>query len=506
MSVWSDVGNGLAAGASTAGNAVEGGVDTACDGAEAVVIGGCDAAEAGTTFVSDAVDTATGASNGGGPAATAVTVVVNVVLGVVDGVLDFVKAATHSGFESLRDIGGIFGGLLRGDFGYAAGRFIDLLGQIAFGLLLILRVLALGYFVGAIVRRYKRDALRRFVEGLLASTFGQPQLGAIRRRLRLTGGGIWGLRLAATHKVCMFDSDHTPLWSLHQDGSLDLYALAGLWSSDTRRNSGRIYPHDCPTSVVMFVHENGSETRATRFGLSRYINDPKHPGRIRVYAMSRRAIAQKLRMARVKCEEIGVRLSWNDSERFYLLGQSDTHEITTTQELNFSGNGDNTYFADRGLRTGTAGDDCTPLALGIFNFAPGNFGLVVGRDDLDSKTPPEPCPTGGRTDGCCMVIKRRTDGPPPAALGSAVVHRDFWPTHFARFILAHELGHYFGLCHKGNETWEHIMFSNAAWKASGRPVPLSGTPPFYWHDEPIFTLENGKNAWRFIVQQMPHCL
>jgi hypothetical protein len=29
---------------------------------------------------------------------------------------------------------------------------------------------------------------------------------------------------------------------------------------------------------------------------------------------------------------------------------------------------------------------------------------------------------------------------------------------------------------------------------------------YYWESEPHFTLEDGKNAWRFIVDQLPTCI
>ena len=537
MGFWSDVGNGAAAAASTVGNAIENGSDAIIDTVEDVV-----------ATVGDGIAAVPGAINDGA-AATGNQVVAGigaVVAGVAMGFVNFVRDVGHSTANIFRDVAGVLGGTLRGDFGYAFTHLVESILDLGNVLLAFGRLVTGGYFVGAIEVYRKRNELRAFVEDLLASTFGgdASRLSMIRSHVGLTGG-TWGLPMRATHRRFMLDSatmdaGATPLWSLHAAGTIDLYALAGLWSSDQMRNSFRVWPHATPTSVVYMVGDDGTEgMRADRFFLSRYINDLKHPGRIRIYAMSRSAVAERLQVASDKCEGLGVNLIWNDGERFSWMRGYASFEITTPEEIFFSinqrsaANGDisldrpGSWLIAKGLRSrvdrtvseaaDAKAEDGMPVAFAVFQYNARNatnYGFTAGRAIAQGASA-LPCATAGRTDACCSRIARMTvpvvPTPPPtpplpaAPLGSGVFHRDFWPNTGARYILAHELGHYLGLCHVGHSGLDNIMFS---------PDPRVGLVPItagmflsYWAwSEPKFTLEDCKNAWRFLVNQMPHIL
>jgi hypothetical protein len=78
-------------------------------------------------------------------------------------------------------------------------------------------------------------------------------------------------------------------------------------------------------------------------------------------------------------------------------------------------------------------------------------------------------------------------------------------------VLAHELGHYFGLAHAGHSGFDKIMISaegtaifSSAWF---RIVLGSDTWWRAWlYGDAVFTEEDVENTWRFIVKKMPHVL
>jgi hypothetical protein len=69
-------------------------------------------------------------------------------------------------------------------------------------------------------------------------------------------------------------------------------------------------------------------------------------------------------------------------------------------------------------------------------------------------------------------------------------------------VLPHEIGHYVGLCHYGHDGFDHIM-----WRPG---VGLGWVDwslfSYYLDREPHFTTKDGKNLWRFIVDQLEVCL
>ena len=100
---------------------------------------------------------------------------------------------------------------------------------------------------------------------------------------------------------------------------------------------------------------------------------------------------------------------------------------------------------------------------------------------------------------------------PNDATGCGCTWRDTYPPFFSRVVLAHELGHYFGLTHAGHRGFDKIMispegvpmFSRAWWR-----VVLG--PDIWWrpwlYGDAVFTEEDVENTWRFIVKKMPHVL
>src|SRR5262249_23614171 len=60
--------------------------------------------------------------------------------------------------------------------------------------------------------------------------------------------------------------------------------------------------------------------------------------------------------------------------------------------------------------------------------------------------------------------------------------RKVYPGYFSKMVMAHEMGHYFGLCHINHNGVQNIMFSTAA----GNSVLDWGLFGYYLNAEPHF--------------------
>jgi hypothetical protein len=87
-----------------------------------------------------------------------------------------------------------------------------------------------------------------------------------------------------------------------------------------------------------------------------------------------------------------------------------------------------------------------------------------------------------------------------------------WPRNVAgratnRFILAHEIGHWMGLCHAGHDEFTQIMFTipreDDFWGKVKRGIgAVVGWATFARGlEHPRFTGPDGRNIWRFTVDQ-----
>ena len=83
-------------------------------------------------------------------------------------------------------------------------------------------------------------------------------------------------------------------------------------------------------------------------------------------------------------------------------------------------------------------------------------------------------------------------------IGSGVATRNVYPGYFSKMVMAHEMGHYFGLCPFGHSGFQNIMFSLPA----GNNLWDWGLFGFYLNAEPYFTSVDKRNVWRFIVDQL----
>jgi hypothetical protein len=180
--------------------------------------------------------------------------------------------------------------------------------------------------------------------------------------------------------------------------------------------------------------------------------------RIRAFAMTPYAAAKAMRAAYRKFKKQCIDISWTPSFNFPSFRAFPTQPCQNVSDFFFfAGNdgNDSLWFAVVTPRNGQPDQDGTPLCIAIFGYVNGNNGLTSGR--IIKRGSPA-CGGSDTTDACITDIARRmrdfgldTDGDgvddrPDADTGCGCTWRDTYPPFFSRVVLAHELGHYFGLC------------------------------------------------------------
>ncbi|WP_375412258.1 hypothetical protein [uncultured Bradyrhizobium sp.] len=478
----SDIGNAVSSAAGAVGDAVEGVVDvvtnTVQDGVDTVVGGIQDGLGWANSWL---------CRNAGGVGCRIGNIVLGGLAGVVKGLQDVIDKV----FDIVHNVGGALGALLHGDLAGFIGKLGAILLDVVELVLNVVRFLTLGTLIGGIRDAWQAEDLREFVDKLINQHFGfnPSQLARIRDRLGLDRTS-WGYPMNAEHRVFRLDSGNAPLWQWHQNGIIDLYAMAGLTSFDSFDVGRR-------RTLVRSANADGtieSSFPINRWTLAHYIDSDGKDGRIIVYALTANAVKDFVQVSIDKFKKLGINLKWNTGGRFEYFPSIPFHDIETLNELTFDRSKLGPYLVSEGLRDPQS-DQCNLLALAAFDLVTG-LGQTSGRN-ISEGSAATPCTnTPERDDGCCMSINRRT--------GAGVIYHDQWPTQIFRYVLAHEGGHYAGLCHFGHDGFQNIMFTPE--KTANLSYWDWGMFRYYLDNEPAFTLADAKNVWRFLVAEMAPCL
>lgn len=486
MGFWSDVGNAVSSTVSTVGDVVEDVVDGVTDTVQDAVDGGIDGLQGAIGLGQGWLCRHAGSVGCG---------VGNVLGGLVDGGLTWAQDVVDIGANIARDSVGIAGSVLRLDLPGVIDEAGDLVLDVLNGGVTGVRFGFGGYFVGGIVDAFEREELRRFVSALLDERFaGEPdRLATARDRIGLDNGRVQ-LPLTGRSMVFCLDSAIVPLADWHERGLIDLYAMAGLLSFDS-------FSVVRAQTAVTLVGPDGTDTAfpVGRLQISRFLESGGQGWRLRVYALSRPALARHLATATRTCRELGVRIEWTDDPSFAWFREFARYDVQDEEEFRMSFGGARglaTWTVRRELRTGDPAEDCTVLALATFAVPVADLGLTFGRV-IDEGPDAAGCATPGRTDSCCITVDR--------AAGSGLVYQEKWPQTILGYVLPHEIGHYLGLCHFGHDGVQNVMYTRAA-EAGLDTVGWSTLWGYYRSREPRFTLVDAKNSWRFLADQMPHCL
>ena len=327
--------------------------------------------------------------------------------------------------------------------------------------------------VGAMVAgtRDTIDLLR--LEDIITSSvnnaFGAGSERAVRSLRRVgIGANTMGLpfRADARRLFLASRSANLNLGELHRSGVINLYALAG-YLSDCKGNINE------PDGEVVYA---GTDIRVSYADLEDYLDiGPNAVPEFQVFPISRAKFRTHLKEARRKATYLGARLTWGS------IGEL---EAVSAQEIplnaldeNPPGDAAQQEMFRRMGRTGMTDDLAVLPSVSIFHY-----------------------------------VRRRANNTEPFGLASwfrpalrdfgpsGVTYRNRTPDWVFRWVLAHEMGHYWGLNHSnrsgGERGLDEIMYT----PSSG--FELSGSAVYEYllgGGEPRFTLDDARTTWDWIT-------
>ena len=158
------------------------------------------------------------------------------------------------------------------------------------------------------------------------------------------------------------------------------------------------------------------------------------------------------------------------------------HEVTEPNHMFFNA-GLQALFMQREMGRTSETDDpraakqqlCSPLAAGVFRFSDG-----IKRGNTNNLYGTTVCPPA------VQLLDADVSG---------VAFIDDIPDEIRRYVLIHELGHYFGLCHV--DGFHHIMVSGK--DGQGDAFTWDTLPSLFFTGGPWFELWEAKQAWDFIL-------
>lgn len=411
-------------------------------------------------------------------------------LGVAVGPVKGVKDLVHNLVEDLRDlvgavkdvIVGILGlnlcGILRGgtDLGTVVGRvlldtgFTPVAGLAGPGAVAVAGGVRV---VGAAVAgtRDTVDMLRleAVITAAINGAFGAGSERATRSLRRVgIGASTMGLPFRADARRLFLSSRSTTLnpGDLHRQGVINLHALAGHFS-----DCGGLINE--PDGEVVYA---GTELCVSYADLQTFLNNgPAEAPEFQVFPISRAKFRMHLKEARRKAAALGVRLNWGE------IGEL---EAISSQELplnaldeNPPGDAAQQELFRRMGRTGPNDDLAILPAVSHFHY--------VHRKTNNS----EPF---GLTSWFRPAL--RAFGP------SGVTYRNRTPDWVFRWVLVHEMGHYWGLDHTnrdgGDRSLDEIMY------APSTGIGLSGSAVYEYllgGGEARFTFDDARSTWDWIA-------
>lgn len=391
-------------------------------------------------------------------------------LGLVKGLLNLVKHAINIVRGIIDAVQDILFGILKLDWCRITAGITNLGVQIGRLILLPVRVpFEIG--IGGPRDNFHLADLRDIIERALNKEFGDDK-ERIERSIELIGLYSRPMGLPITidpRSLCIRSSVF--LQNLHKEGVIDLYRIAGYvslcddkWATSTKRINGKVV-------------YTGTEITVPRSDLELFIEEgPEAVPEFTVYPIKLDNFERYLQVAKRKAYQIGLELSW---------GRIRDYEITDSTFIPLPTNKHDELFTEFG-RKGVGDNLCSVPAVAIF---------LYESDTLNGLTswfrpPPykNPCP-----DSIDNSLQRTK-----YIRKSGVSFRDRVPEYVFKYVLIHELGHYFGLCHEGHDGFEYIMFS---YSAAEEKVTFNTFLEYAMlSGEPYFTRKDAQEVWRWITQ------
>lgn len=393
--------------------------------------------------------------------------------GLIAGFLDIIRRIADGIGQMIEGFYDILTGLLSLDFCKVLNGLVDGigfgLGQVIFGATGVLTLGGNGAR-DAIVRNQLRDWLQEQLE----ERFREEDLEEMEDKLRMGStefGMDWNvLPLRATISS---RSQHFDLAAMHRAEEINLYKIAGY------------APIGCKNvlsgSKFILVYKD-TNLRVDYADIRDYLDGDQEVPEFVLMAGEYHVMRDMVVVAERKFKQMGIHLQWSQFDTVEL--QRDEFFMNSPKLNNFA----NRVTSEFGLQ-----DVCDLPAVMVFDYDPSNFGLA---------------------NPWWLGEQRQTT--------LASVRSNFLARLFGT-LLAHEMGHCFALCHAGHDGMEHIMYT-----AATNGNNCGNTDPSHSHDleqrdlktvtgktlleyillggEPRFTLQDGKDAWTWILNQANECI
>jgi hypothetical protein len=351
---------------------------------------------------------------------------------------------------------------------------------------------SVGYVViSPIVERIQRYRLKNYVREQIDTLFSdRPDHVAALKEAFHFDHGTFGYRVNCTVRRMFVDSQANTepprfpglpnLLGLHKNGLVNLYELAGFKTPCALTTEEGWYRPRPQTAKFPFASGGGggepTPPSLDEDELTQYIDSDGTDGpHFRIYSMSSGDLKKKLDTASEKGRQLGLILSFNrkDVQVFhedFINYTSGVQPRFLKDELGRIDEDDNAAAAFRDL--------CNPVAVGVFGFT-----NRIKRGQATNLVGTTTCKKNNLSD-------MDTSG---------VSFVDDIPDELRKYILIHELGHYYGLCHV--DGFDRIMVSGEA--SQGKKLTWGAIPNTLIHGGPRFILDEGKQAWDYILANFP---
>jgi hypothetical protein len=349
------------------------------------------------------------------------------------------------------------------------------------------------------------------------------------------------------------------LFGLHNEKKIDLYALAGFDDGCAIFSEEGWYRPRHQTATYPFAAGGGlgepTPPELKRERLDEYVSSAGQSGpHFRIYAISQGNLDMRFAAAKEKGRQLGLildfaqvdkevtdpqfinynRYAFNDVKSeaeeadFYAQGKDYCSEWNDGKprnkgqkdylicELGRRPNSDFTccnYGQASESITGSSGDAlanlCSPVAVCVFGFKDkttrGLTSNLIGTTDCavpDSRSIFDPV---SAISAIISVVAGSVGTTPPPdvnllpAVASGVSFIDDIPDELRKYVLIHELGHYFGLCHVSG--FDRIMVSGK--EGQGYTFSTVAVLNTLVHGGPRFIYTEAKRVWDFVLTNFP---
>ncbi|MFE5189924.1 hypothetical protein [Streptomyces sp. NPDC056628] len=387
--------------------------------------------------------------------------------------------------DVFRGIVNIIAGIFTADWRRILDGLIGILTGFVLTGIQVVRLVLWGELVAFVIDEINDARIRDHVRRELARRYSGRTYEEIKRAINLDYGPF-GLRMTGTVYRTVLDSQTrsptdptTPnLVVLHERGEINLHELCGFkpYGYLQRRRYTTLKKED----VIGGGGGGRLDNPISEEELNTYLGSRGARGpAFQILPMSEDELDTKLDAARDKGRQLGLKLTFNPT----------TVEVTRTRDIILDPGAQDDFLKRVIGRTdkeaGPGADDvarrelCNPAIVGIFRYR------ELSKHGQASNL---------RGSACGL----------PSSLTSGVTFTDNLPDRVWKYVLIHELGHYFGLCH--TDGLDRIMYT-AAEEENKSWFTLRILWTAYIAGEPEFSYSEMEEAWTWMVANLaPQCL